>query len=115
MTDEGKVLGQVELATRGFLIRLPNKSSVASAHQIDGVDIDWEYWTKQAVHQQGCPGLTGNAGNGAGPMGPDGLARHRGVVTLPLPVITDPPANPAGGSLYVSTLTIIKALQSCAT
>lgn len=22
-------------------------------HQLDGVDIDWEFWTKQAVHQQG--------------------------------------------------------------
>ncbi len=24
-----------------------------SRHQLDGIDIDWEYWTRQAVHQQG--------------------------------------------------------------
>lgn len=30
-----------------------NVKHYAVAHQIDGIDIDWEYWTKQAVHQQG--------------------------------------------------------------
>ena len=30
-----------------------NVAAYVKAHQIDGVDIDWEYWTKQAVHQQG--------------------------------------------------------------
>lgn len=30
-----------------------NVAAYVATHQIDGVDIDWEYWTKQAVHQQG--------------------------------------------------------------
>lgn len=30
-----------------------NVANYVAAHQIDGVDIDWEYWTKQAVYQQG--------------------------------------------------------------
>jgi chitinase len=30
-----------------------NVKHYAVTHQIDGIDIDWEYWTKQAVHQQG--------------------------------------------------------------
>ena len=35
-----------------------------------------------------------------------------GLLTIPVSVDKHPPANPAGGSLYVSTLTVIKALQS---
>jgi chitinase len=30
-----------------------NVKDYVVAHNIDGIDIDWEYWTKQAVHQQG--------------------------------------------------------------
>lgn len=30
-----------------------NVAAYVKENQIDGVDIDWEYWTKQAVHQQG--------------------------------------------------------------
>ena len=30
-----------------------NVAAYVQAHQVDGVDIDWEYWTKQAVDQQG--------------------------------------------------------------
>ncbi len=30
-----------------------NVAAYVKANKIDGVDIDWEYWTKQAVHQQG--------------------------------------------------------------
>ncbi len=30
-----------------------NVNDYVVAHKIDGIDIDWEYWTKQAVHQQG--------------------------------------------------------------
>lgn len=30
-----------------------NVATYVREHQIDGVDIDWEYWTKQAVHKQG--------------------------------------------------------------
>ena len=28
-------------------------SDYAEKYQLDGIDIDWEYWTKQAVHKQG--------------------------------------------------------------
>ncbi len=30
-----------------------NVAAYVHVHQLDGVDIDWEYWTKQAVHKQG--------------------------------------------------------------
>lgn len=30
-----------------------NLREYVEKNQLDGVDIDWEYWTKQAVHQQG--------------------------------------------------------------
>ena len=35
-----------------------------------------------------------------------------GLLTITVSIFKLPPANPAGGSLYVSTLTIIKANQS---
>jgi chitinase len=39
-----------EKALKNFAVNL---SQYVERHKIDGVDIDWEYWTKQAVHQQG--------------------------------------------------------------
>lgn len=30
-----------------------NVKSYVEAHKIDGIDIDWEYWTKQVIHKQG--------------------------------------------------------------
>jgi chitinase len=34
-------------------IFVKNVNNYVTTHNIDGIDIDWEYWTKQAVHQQG--------------------------------------------------------------
>ena len=39
-----------EKALKNFAVNL---REYVDRHKIDGVDIDWEYWTKQAVHQQG--------------------------------------------------------------
>lgn len=44
-----------KIATDKVRLRLftQNIAAYVAKHQIDGVDIDWEYWTKQAVHNQG--------------------------------------------------------------